>query len=178
MTNQQIYNYIDKKVLEHISRNGNEYIADEYVKEGYGQTEGEYFNYAKKNKIDINPSVAEPNQKWHLLVSYYDYKVKFKKFNMNTSSSLERIYCPQLMLWIAEVAGLNIEALKEAKRKAIIFEKEKKCTDCKFFNSNKFFQNLKKEVLVESLHWYEIMQALREEENWNNVLNRVEKLHL
>lgn len=195
MNNQDIYNYIEQNVDEHKNRYGQSYVADEYIKTGHGQTTGAYFDYAKRyiknnseivfpqikkyKNISINPDSAEPNQKWHLLISYYDYKIEHGKFDMNSIASLERIYCPQLMIWIAEVAGLQRKILKKAMDRAIAFEESIKCckhNQCYYFDSKKFYQSLKKSVLIDALHWYDIMKILRQEKSWDDVLVKVGKL--
>jgi len=78
--------------------------SDNFVKKGYGQVSGGYIDCAKCKKIEVDSTNAEPNQKWHLLESYYREE--------NGRSDAKRCYgyllCPELLLWIAEAAGFDI----------------------------------------------------------------------
>lgn len=107
MTNEKVCRYMSK-VDAH--RCGKDYVADQLVKEGYGQTCGGYYN-----NTTINRESAEPNQKLHFL-NYYgnDKKDKYPSYN--------QLHCPQLILWIAEVAGVKEEKLFAAKKCIINYE--------------------------------------------------------
>lgn len=99
------YFFVDKKTYYSESKC--------FVIDGYGQKAGGYIKYAKEKKVEINKEKAEPNQKWHLLESYYA--------KPNGEKSARRCYsyllCPELLLWIAEAAGFDIkEVAKEARQ--------------------------------------------------------------
>ena len=168
MTNQQIYDYIEKHVESHKNQKGQPYVADEYVKSGYGQTEGGYFEEAKKYpEVKNDPDLAEPSQKWHLIHAYYDYKVREKNFNLDSKSSLASLKCPQLLLWIAEVARLEKERLEQAKKVAIgneVKSGSKKCL------------NIADEKFKDALKWNEINAIIRDEKTWDKVMLRVEQI--
>ena len=94
--------YIDKK--EHYP------ISDEFI-EYYQQKNGGYITYANETGHPIHPAIHEPNQKWHLLESYYICKVKEKgtlEFNITGFN------CPELLLWMAEAADVDEAIIKEA----------------------------------------------------------------
>ena len=163
MTNQQVYEYISG-LSEH--KEDCDYFADQYVKDGYGQVKGGYFAIAKKTDgVVILQEEAEPSQKWHMIDSYYKGKIE-SGFDMQTPASLGRIMCPQLMLWIAEIAGLDRDILVRAKLAAIDFEKKQNTK-----NSREI-----KNALKEPLHWAEITQIIKLAKDWEEVVNRVSQL--
>lgn len=163
MTNQQVYEYISG-LSEH--KMDCDYFADQYVKDGYGQVKGGYFAIAKKTDgVVISQEEAEPNQKWHMIDSYYKGKIE-NGFDMQTPATLGRIMCPQLMLWIAEIAGLKEPYLEKAISEAIDYEDNHKTKD-----SRKI-----KTVLKGPLHWDEITQIIRFAEDWKEVKNKVSQL--
>lgn len=164
MIHQQVYDYVIKNIPDHLEND--EYIADEYVKAGYGQIKGGYFDVAYKNDVLILKKEAEPSQKWHLIFSYYNGKIE-NNFNMQSEANLYRIMCPQLMLWIAEIAGLNKDVLKSAKVAAINYEKN---------NNTKNSRVIKKMVLKSALHWDKITTAIKYADKWEDVINEVSKI--
>lgn len=167
MTNQEIYDSIKENVSDHLNLEGSDYIADNYVKAGYGQIKGGYFEEAYKQGRNIWKIEAEPSQKWHILDSYYGLKKKDSKFNMNDKANLSRIMCPQLMMWIAEVAGLDKSILKDAMNKAIDYEETNKTKDSR---------KIKRDVLGEMLHWKEITQIIKNVTTWEEVRKEVGKI--
>lgn len=85
--------------------------SDDFVIQGYGQKSGGYIECAEFKEIEIDSEKAEPNQKWHLLESYYR-KANGKK---DAKRCYGYLLCPELLLWIAEAAGFDIaEVSKEA----------------------------------------------------------------
>lgn len=164
MTNQEIYDFIKENVSDHINLEGSGYIADDYVKEGYGQIKGGYFDVAYKRGKKIWKVEAEPSQKWHFLVSYYGVKKENSKFNMHDKASLGRLMCPQLMMWIAELAGLDKNVLRKAMNKAIDYEK---------IHKTKNSRKIKYDVLNEMLYWGEITQIIKSANNWEEVIKEV-----
>lgn len=167
MTNQEVYNYIKKHVDDHVNKDGNEYLADFYVKKGYGQVKGGYFEEAYILEKKIYKPEAEPSQKWHLIVPYYDYKIEKQQINMQEKANLGRIVCPQLMLWIAEIAGLNQNILKSAMEHAIKYEKDNKTKDSR---------KIKNMVLKKELHWTEIINCIKNADTWEDVVTRIDSI--
>lgn len=157
MTNQEVYDYIKASVPDHLDEG---YFADKYVKEGYGQVKGGYLElaYIQKEKIWIES--ADPSQKWHFIFAYYGEKMKNQQFDMDANADLKRIMCPQLMLWISEIAGLEKKILKKALNNAIDYE-------IKYNTKNS--RIIKREVLSKDLHWDEITNAIKNAKTWNEV---------
>lgn len=121
-----------KELSKHYEAKEKHYeISDEFVKEGWGQAETSgntgYIAKAKarlkKDKtIKINPRLAEPNQKWHLLVSYMEETSP----ELPAKTAYSKIICPELLLWMAEAANVEEKKIKEAKQAAIKLMKEKR----------------------------------------------------
>lgn len=165
MTNQELYDYISEHIDPHLEIG--DYIADEYVKEGYGQVRGGYYDVAYKNNVVILKETAEPSQKWHLIDSYYALKQKNGNFNMHTNANLSGIMCPQLMLWIAEIAGLNKELIKTAKDLAVTYENEQRTKDSR---------KIKRDVLKNALRWELITRIIKEADTWESVKCKVSEI--
>ena len=97
-------------------KNAHYKISDSFAgDERYRQKRGGYIKRAKDEHIEINIIKAEPNQKWHLLTSYYDELSDCKK---DAKHSYNRLLCPELLLWIAEAAGIDPEVVNKAATKA------------------------------------------------------------
>ncbi|MHC1683077.1 MAG: hypothetical protein AB6733_09035 [Clostridiaceae bacterium] len=91
-------------------------ISDSFAgDERYRQKRGGYIKKAKDAHIEINIIKAEPNQKWHLLTSYYDELSDCKK---DAKDCYNRLLCPELLLWIAEAVGIDSEVVNKAATKA------------------------------------------------------------
>jgi len=84
-------------------------ISDSFVKSGYQQKKGGYIDYAKK----AYSKEVEPSQKWHFIEAYASKKDRDDKFYYG------RLKCPELLLWMAEAAGVDIEIIKQAEKKAM-----------------------------------------------------------
>ena len=88
-------------------------VSDSFIKNGYMQEERGYIRNAKKEGIKRDVENAEPNQKWHLLKSYYPSTDKYR----DAYKCYKRLLCPELLLWIAESTGFDVEdILIEAQR--------------------------------------------------------------
>lgn len=167
MNNQEVCIYFEKNVKEHVNREGKEYVADELVKAGYGQTCGGYFEVV--DTMEINRASAEPSQKFHF-INYYGQKERNKK-----NPSYASLHCPQLMLWISEVAGVSSDKLLVAKK--IIVEYEEKNKLCGVLNKSGSY--LPKEVetkFKKSLEMYKINRIIQKADNWDEVFNEVSQL--
>lgn len=91
-------------------------ISDSFASdERYRQKENGYIKKAKEACIEINIKKAEPNQKWHLLTSYYD---ESSDRNKDAKACYNRLKCPELLLWIAEAAGIDSKIVNMAATKA------------------------------------------------------------
>lgn len=111
MNNFEFWNAI-KKFDEHKNPYGNELVCDQIVIEGLGQTKGDYFETAcepRYNKQVIHEK-AEPSQQFHFYSYYIDAKINHSK-NMPTYVNLK---CPQLIMYVAEMAGLQKEIVCKA----------------------------------------------------------------
>lgn len=167
MINQDVCSYIQEKVSNHYNQKGNEYFADLLVKKGYGQNYGGYFDDFKEV---LNTELAEPNQKLHFTNYYMNCKRKDKK------PSYSSLHCPQLILWIAEIAGLNDSHLNSAYNFIVTFE-----------DVNKLKQNQKagyylkdyegvEEEFKKRVKIYEINTIIKNCDSWKDVLSEVNKL--
>ena len=85
-------------------------ISDEFVSSGYQQSNGGYIDKA----TDVDTSLAEPNQKWHFLESY----APSVSDNREASKVYMGLQCPELLLWIAEAAGVDPEIVQAASDEA------------------------------------------------------------
>ncbi len=81
----------------------------------YRQKKGGYIKKAKDMHIEIDIEKAEPNQKWHLLISYYDELIDCKK---DAKNCYNRLLCPELLLWMADAAGIESEIVEKAATKS------------------------------------------------------------
>ncbi|MDD6572030.1 MAG: hypothetical protein PUF12_06575 [Thermoflexaceae bacterium] len=100
--------YADKK--EHYD------ISDSFVKCNDGKYQQSrksgYMAYARKMGIIMDYSKAEPNQKWHLLEAYCAQKGNDFKISRGT------FRCPELVLWMAEAAGIDKKIIIKAEEGA------------------------------------------------------------
>lgn len=88
-------------------------ISDLFVKTGYGQKKNGYIKKAKKANKTISWEDAEPDQRWHFLESYastLDGKADAK--------TVYRVICPELLLWMAEAAGVDSKIVEQAEQSA------------------------------------------------------------
>ena len=112
MTNQDFWDCI--KYYEHKNASGDELICDIMVKNGLGQTTGGYFDEARRPEwnIKIERESANPSQEYH----FREYYIENHKTNhiKNGVPSYYRLFCPQLLMYIAEVAGLPKKLLLDA----------------------------------------------------------------
>jgi len=167
MLNQDVCCYIQEKINAHYNQKGNEYFADFLVKKGYGQNFGGYYNDFPDLKT---PDLAEPNQKLHFINFYMNDNRK------NNNPSYASLHCPQLMLWIAEIAGLNDRHLNIAYDFIVTFEEENKLKQ-----SQKGGDYLKNYEGVEKkfkrlLKIYDINTIIKNSNSWKDVFSEVNKL--
>lgn len=87
-------------------------ISDLFINE-YQQTGGGYIAYAKQLGMNVDKSLALPNQKWHFFNSWLYRSIDDGSLSWNDSAK-SRVYskllCPELVLWIYEAC--NVDAAK------------------------------------------------------------------
>lgn len=137
MNNQEFWECI--AAFKHKNAAGEELICDRLVKNGLGQTVGGYFDEAQRPewRIEIVPDRAEPSQNFH----FYQYYVK-NRFDPKKGAkipSYSRLYCPQLIMYISEAAGLNRDLVQTAYSYLEQYERENhlagKAKDAKYLPS-------------------------------------------
>lgn len=90
-------------------------ISDEFMKK-YQQKSGGYIKFAHKTGHTVSAEQCEPNQKWHLFESYISRT--FEEKCENVVVYISQLKCPELLLWMAEAAGIDDEIVTEAKEAA------------------------------------------------------------
>ena len=160
MNNKAVCEYVEKmKPIE------SEYFAEKLVNTGYGQTCGGYLQgIRRKEAIEKRTSQRE-----HFL-SYYGSEKKKDK-----SPSYNYLRCPQLLLFIAEIAGVQKEKLEEAYNIITKYEDEHdlkgKEKDANYIYRECGFKDLKK-VLQISM----IVKIINESDYWCEVREKVSLL--
>lgn len=134
-------------------------VASDFVKLGYGQTVGGY----------MNSDDERPDQKEHF-INYYKDKT-------DRTPSFTNLWCPELMLFIAEILGLNREYIEEARDYVMTIEdkyelrgKDKGATYLSFKDETgeNVLVNFKKKLKI-----YEINKILRECANLEEALRKI-----
>ena len=90
-------------------------ISDRFIKCGYQQINSRpntYIGYAKECGIEIDHLKASPNQKWHMIKAYCEKKASDEKIYRN------KLKCPELLLWMAEAAGMDKKTIDKAEKEA------------------------------------------------------------
>ena len=77
---------------------------------------GGYIKFAHKTGHTVSAEQCEPNQKWHLFESYISRT--FEDEGENVVVHIGKLKCPELLLWMAEAAGIDEEIVTEAKEAA------------------------------------------------------------
>ena len=90
-------------------------ISDEFIKK-YQQKSGGYIKFAHDTGHTVSAEQCEPNQKWHLFEAYISYKLN--KNGGDAKARMGKLKCPELLLWMAEAAGIDDEIVTEAKEAA------------------------------------------------------------
>ena len=73
-------------------------LTERLIKAGYQQTGGGYIDLAKKRKLIVDYTKAEPTQYWHLTEEYIPSVPEDKVFSRS-------IVCGELIFWMAEVSN-------------------------------------------------------------------------
>lgn len=97
-------------------------ISDEFVK-FYQQSplnKDGYVYLAWETGHVICREIAEPNQKWHFFESYILILITQGKLQLSDDAEkcYKKLKCPELLLWIAEAAGIESEKINEAAKVA------------------------------------------------------------
>lgn len=90
-------------------------ISDEFIKK-YQQKSGGYIKFARKTGHTVSAEQCEPNQKWHLFEAYISYRLKVN--GGDAKARMGKLKCPELLLWMAEAAGIDDDIVTEAKEAA------------------------------------------------------------
>ena len=92
-------------------------ISDEFIKK-YQQkaTRDSYIVFAYKTGHTVSAEQCEPNQKWHLFEAYISYRLKVN--GGDAKARMGKLKCPELLLWMAEAAGVDDDIVTEAKEAA------------------------------------------------------------
>lgn len=114
ITNEDVISFYSAK-KEHYP------ISDDFVKKYQQKNTGSntYIVYALETGILVDKELAEPNQKWHLLESYFSQNIKKHKDEnnegyINETNTCASLKCPELLLWMAEAAGVDSNVIKSA----------------------------------------------------------------
>lgn len=112
-------------------------LTERLIKAGYQQTGGGYIDLAKKRKLIVDYTKAEPTQYWHLTEEYIPSVPEDKVFSRS-------IVCGELIFWMAEVSKAVPEEKLEELLERIIADGDKRVTPPKYnrIKWNKEIQNL------------------------------------
>lgn len=186
MNNLEFWNAI-KKFDEHKNPYEKELVCDRIVIEGLGQTKGGYFETAcepRYNKQVIREK-AEPSQQFHFFSYYIDYidpnmNRSEKMPNMNRSEKMPtyaNLKCPQLIMYVAEMAGLDAKFvdkafnfLKDFEEKRGLKETEKGATYLEKIEGNP------SEVFKDILHISEIQTIITKSSSYEEIVGKVSLL--
>ncbi|WP_247933204.1 hypothetical protein [Streptococcus mitis] len=169
MNNRDFWNSINK-TNEHRNCNGDELVCDMMVKEGLGQTVDGYFEvakYPKYNKI-IDTTRAEPSQAFH----FFEYYIDDEKCNRSDKKpSYNQLKCPQLIMYIAEMAGLDRKILLECLEYVREIEKDNSLTGSEkkanYLGGNSLMEFKKK------IHICEIQSIISAANSYDEIVQQV-----
>lgn len=89
-------------------------ISDEFIEQYQQKDNGDknsYITHAKNTGHIVDAKQHEPNQKWHLLESYYIERLIEEE---EADFLIRGFNCPELLLWMAEAANVDKDIVKEA----------------------------------------------------------------
>lgn len=92
-------------------------ISDIFM-ERYQQSGGGYLDFARKTGHCVCKNLHEPNQKWHLFESWLLQTAAGNKEKPLEKIRVNGFKCPELLLWMAEAAGVETERICEAAKYA------------------------------------------------------------
>lgn len=162
MNNKEVCEYVCT-LDPHKNNIEEKYISDLCVEEGYGQSCGGYLTTCKKDSIKLD----EISQKDHFLNYYSDKGVGFPTYHY--------LRCPQLLLFIAEIAGVSRENLKKAYRIVKGYENSNQLRN-KDKNGNYMWGKQAFREFKSQTHINDVVKIIRKAENWDEVRIRTRKL--
>ncbi len=95
-------------------------ISDDFI-HGYQQKDGGYIEKARDEKLLVDAQQAEPNQKWHFFKAYFESAFDEKiltRDGMARDVYNRHWHCPELLLWVAEAAGIDTSRVAQASQEA------------------------------------------------------------
>lgn len=162
MNNGKVCKYV-RTIEPHKNNIGKEYISDLCVKQGYGQSCGGYLKTCKKDDIKS----SELSQKVHFLNYYSDKAEKLLAYYY--------LRCPQLLLFIAEIAGVSSKSLENAYKIVRDYEDDNKLKN-KGKNGNYMWGKQAFRDFKSQIHISDVVRIIRDAENWDEVRERTLKL--
>lgn len=183
--NQKEFQTIIKKNFKHIPDSLSnfrdveecEFLADKLSFMGYGQNAEGYFKH---------DNVPNPSQRFHLTEAYFEYKFsKMKDKEFFKDCELDRIRCPQLMLWIAEITQIPESVLKDAYNYIVKAEDElfhKKEIKKGLLGADKYWETMTQNsniTLIEfktKFKYPEICKIIKSANNWEEIILNCQKL--
>ena len=158
MKNIDVINYIIDKGK---STDFKTYISELCTNELYGQNCGGFY----KNKNRENDDLTQKNH----FISYYISR-------KDEEPSYSRLFCPQLLLFIAELAGLNQQKLDNGYKHIKDFEHSHKIVG-KEKNAKYMCKDRALTELKSILNIYDIEKIIKFAANWDEVVKEVNKLN-
>lgn len=157
MNNKEICDYVQTVDLHNIRKT---YISELCVREGFGQSCGGY----------LEPGKEYLSQKEHFL-NYYGGRDKAEKW-----PSYSYLRCPQLLLFIAELAGVSRKKLESAYEELKKYETENSLKDSKEKNGNylwgkQIFRDFKEQLCIHA-----IAKIIKNSKNWDEVKVQTKEL--
>lgn len=151
----------NREVCESIRKNkSNTSISDTCVEHGYGQTCGGYLKRRDKSL---------PSEKEHFL-NYYSNKRNAEKF-----PTYYRLRCPQLLLYIAEIAGVSQKSLEAAYGVLIDYEEKNNLRNTEK-GGNYIWREKEFSEFKEVLKINDIVTIIRNAKTWDEVQEKASQL--
>lgn len=177
MNNLEFWNAI-KKFDEHKNLYEKELVCDQIVIEGLGQTKGGYFETAcepRYNKQVIRKK-AEPSQQFHFFSYYIDY-IDPKMNRSEKMPTYANLKCPQLIMYVAEMAGLDAKIVDEAFKFLKDFEEKRGLKETeKGATYLEKIEGKPSEVFKDILHISEIQTIISKSSSYEEIVGKVSRL--
>lgn len=161
MNNREVCKYVQTISLYN---NDQKYIGDTCVDQGYGQSCGGYLTTNSKS-----PNTEKIMQKEHFL-RYYGREIMAEKL-----PSYGYLRCPQLLLFIAEIAGLSRERLDNAYEIIKNYEEQNylngTAKNGNYLWGNPIFGDFKQELCIPA-----IVRIIKKSESWDEVMKQIRNL--
>jgi len=137
------------------------HLAEDFVKEGYGQTTGGYLSNTKDH----------PSQLEHF-VNYYCDKIE----KMPTFASL---WCPELIIFISEILGVKKEYIIKASEMVKNFEDDNNLKNTQKNATYLTFRSTNSRILKEfkeTIKIYDVNDILKKTTSIEEAIRQIEKL--